>query len=583
MDTPRILMPKEPNASPRLLLQKALLAAALLIIPLLLGTLLVVIVHKIKPVSTPPPAADKDANRFDTDATNLLQLVERRRDRRNNGDETEELNIRIWAAHACQPTALFRIDPPDPSKRWNWHLSQDGLFALAVSIQTDASDRRSVGLFDLVADQWLWKKTLPWPDSYESPYVFNRHVVLRYAKNAKIFAMEIDEQGSLTSIDVLRKALFKKDVPLYPVPGFRGTPVALRNGVLFTSETEHPALVGYALERMPGLYFAGKGDDNTLFSGNGRLKFSIRNGRVTVADSLTQTVLQRIDAWPHTTNTFVTGARVTHDGSQLSLFLKTTFGGTQATTREWSVSVATYTGSITPTFNPDALLAKPQRVCQRQTSSSDGHWHVSVSESNLLSVVALPQNRTVARLDLGNVLSLRQPIDHIAFLEEDRRLVIRQRDNYWLLDFDAVRNHADLLARKAASAETAAPALPAATAAAVPLSLASATNTLASATNTLAAAVSSGSHLALRAEWYARHQAWGYAAAALEATVARSAVDGRAPRVNPLALAHADLLSDQKPKARIVCREALLRLIFDASDYNRMIRYHLQGLLFSQP
>jgi hypothetical protein len=572
-NTPR-LTPNEPNATPRQLLQTALLAAALLLIPLLLGTLLVLTVHKIKPVSAPPPKADTDNSRMDADATNLLQLVERRRDRRNNGDDTEDLNVRIWAAHADQPTPLFRIDPPGPAMRWNWHLSQDGLFALAVSVQTDAADRRSVGLFDLVADRWLWKKSLPWPDSYEAPYVFNRHVVLRYAKNAKLFAMEIDERGAVTGIDVLRRAAFKKDAPLYPVPGFPGTPVALRHGVLFTSEAESPALAGYALERLPGLHFAGKGDGNTLFSGNGRLKFSVQNGRVTVADSLTQTVLQRIDAWPHSTNTLVTGARVTHDGSQLSLFLKTTFGGTPAATREWSVSVATYTGTITPTFNPDALLAKPQRLCQRQTDSSDRRWHVSVTESNLLSVVALPQNRPVAHLDLGNALSLRQPIDHIAFLEEDRHLVIRQRDNFWLLDFGTVLNHADLLARKAASAEAAAQAA---------LSASAPTAPLAASTNAPAEPFSAVPGLALRAEWYALHGAWGYAAAALEAAAAESDADGRAPRVNPLLQAHAYLLSGQKQKARLVCREALARLISDSSDYNRMVRYHLQGLLFSQP
>ena len=571
--------------TPRQRLHTALLATAVLLIPLLLGILVVILAHKIKPVNTPPPpGAGAVSNRLDeSTATNLTRLVELRRDLRNEGYDTGELNFRIWAAHALQPTVLFHVDPPDSGKRWNWYLSQDGLFAIAVSIQTDARDRRAVGLFDLVADEWLWKNTLPWPDSHEAPYVFNRHVVLRYVKHAARFAMEIDAHGAITGIDSLGKSAFKATPPLYPVPGFPGTPVALRSGVLFTSDTEHQALTGYAQERVPGLHYAGKGDENTLFSGNGLLKFTIRDGRVTVADSLTQTVLQRIDAWRHTTNTLVTGALVTHDGSQLSVFLKTSLAGTPPTVREWSVSVATYSGAVTPTFNADALLAKPRRVYQRQAPSADGRWLVSVTASNVLTVVEQPQNREVAKLDLAATLGLRKPIDHISFLEEGRHLVLRQSDNLWLLDFAAARGHADLLARKSASSKYPVLSPPTAENADTATAPATLVASLPSSTNAPAAAVPATSYFALRAEWYASHQAWGYAAALLEAAAASAATDGRAPRVNPLLQARADILSGQKQKARLVCRQALMGLIADPSDYNRMARYHLQGLLFSQP
>ena len=579
------------NAHPKLThmpsqrLHTALFATAVLLIPLLLGILFVVVFHKIRPVATPPPPGAGDvSNRLDeATATNLSRLVELRRDMRTEGYDTEELNFRIWAAHALQPAVLFHVDPPGTGKRWNWYLSQDGLFAIAVSIQADARGRRTAGLFDLVADEWLWKNDLPWPDAHESPYVFNRHIVLRYTKRAARFAMEIDAHGAITGIDALGKSAFKETPPIGSVPGCPGTPVAIRSSVLFAADMERQSLVGYALERVPGLRYAGKGDENTLFSGDGLLKFSIKDGRVTVADSLTQTVLQRIDAWRHTTNTVVTGTLVTHDGSQLSVFLKTALAGTPAMVREWSLSVATYTGTVMPTFNADALLAKPRRVNQRQALSADGRWLVSVTASNVLSIVGQPQNREVANLRLGALLGLRKPIDHIAFLEEGRHLVIRQGDNFWLLDFAAARSHADLLARKSASAKFPVLSLPSEEEEGAAAAPAAAVASLAASLNAPASATPSTSYFALRAEWYASHQAWAYAAALLDEAAACSASDGRAPRVNPLLQARADILSGQRQKARLVCRQALMNLISDPSGYNRMIRYHLQGLLFATP
>lgn len=88
--------------------------------------------------------------------------------------------------------------------------------------------------------------------------------------------------------------------------------------------------------------------------------------------------------------------------------------------------------------------------------------------------------------------------------------------------------------------------------------------------------------MALRAERFAAHQAWPYTAHLLETCAAGSALDGRAPRVNPLLKARAEILSGQR-RSRATCRQALRELLADPSPYNRMIRYHLQGLLFSTP
>jgi|GEM_PF-937868 len=553
-----------------------LLATALILVPALIGLGVVLAIHKAKPVAQPPPCTAANAL-LDAAAPQLADLAALRRELRRAGEDTEAVNVKIWAAHAYTPTALFHLAPPEEgSAHWFWDLSQDGRFAVAASAQADSAQRRAVGLFDLITDEWVWKKTLPWPDAHESPYVFNRHVVVRYTKNARRFAMEIDAGGAITGIDSLGASAFQPTrAAMAPVPGFPETPVAIRSGVLFTVGTDQ-TLCGYALEKLPGLRYAGRGNLNTVFSGNGLLKFTVQDGVVTVSDSLTQTVLQRVNAWKHTTNTVVTGTLVTPDGSQLSIFLRTTFPGTPPQPREWSVSLATYTGTVTPSFSADALLAKPKISLQKQAVSADGRWRVSVSPSNDLSFAVLPEGREIASVKLGTFLGASTPIDHLAFLEEGRQILLRQGNAFWLLDFAAVRGQADLLAR-IASCEKYVP-LPTPVGAKDGLPAPATPSPLIPATSTELA----GSFLALHGEWYTSHQAWGYAAASFEEAATRSASDGRAPRVSPLLLSRAQILSGQMPKARRVCREALMRLLTDPSVYNRMIRYELQGLLFSR-
>lgn len=570
------------------LLQTALLAGAFLLVPVLLGLLFVFTYQKLAPNAarrSPAAAASVTNQPADTAAASLAQLTVLRRDLRGAGAPTDEVNLRIWAAHATEPERLFNVPPPAEGKKWNWSLSQDGRFAIAVSIQLDTLDRRAAGLYDLVAGKWLWKKTLPWPDTHEAPYVFDRTTVLRYTKNAQRFAMEINAEGNIVAIDKLGKTSFSVSHPVPFDPAFPGEPVAIKNGVFFVADALHQNLIGYAQDRLPGLRYAGKGDDNTLFSGNGLLKFNIRDGRVSVSDSLTQTVLQQIDAWPNNTNTVVTGALTTHDGSQLNVFLKTDFGGTPSATREWSLSLSPYTGTVKQSFNADALLAKPRRMLQRQALSPDGQWLVSVTPANELTFTAQLQKREVTRVSLAKLLGLQKPLDNIAFLELGRHLVLRQGDNFWLLDFAVACGYADLVARKTASAE--APPAPAVKTV-PPVGTAGPRLETAAPVQPFAPYLSDPdsaipSTLALRAEWFAANQAWTYAAALLEEAHRLQQNDYRALRVNPLLQARYYLLSGQRQKARFACREALGVLVSDRSDYNRMVRYHLQGLLFAKP
>lgn len=577
------MIPPPPS---RNLAHAALLGIAVFLIPSLIGLLCVQLYQKL--AAPPAPPADAlasltnrlaDASLADLDAMLLL-----RRDARNEGLDTDEIDLRIWAAHAARPAALIRVHPPEPGSAWSWHLSQDGRFAVAVSAGFDAADRRQVGLYDLIADEWVWKRALPWPDAHEAPYVFNRHLVLRYVKKAARFALEISPEGRITSIDKLGKSAFALPAPPPPNPAFHGSPVAAKGGLFFVTDPDRHDLVGYAQESLPGLHYAGKADDNTLFSGNGRLKFSIRDGAVTVSDSLTQTVLQQLAVWRPATNVTVTGALTTHDGSSLSVFLKADFGGAPALTREWSVAVATYTGTVLPSFNADALLAKPRRAKQTLAVSRDSRWQLSLTASNELAIATASDRREVARVALGPLLGLSRPADHIAFLEEGRYVVLRQGGSVWLLDFASARDYAGLLSRLAATAEAAAAkaARPAETN--LPPTVVEATlGEDAYLEPEPWPELPSPAPFALRAERCAAHQAWPYVVALLDVCADYSAVDGRAPRVNPLLQARAEILSGQKQKARLICRRALSEMIADPTSYNRMIRYQLQGILFSQP
>jgi hypothetical protein len=568
-------------------LRTALLAAAMFLIPVLLGLLFVLAYQRLAPAAAQPSSDSASVTNRPAGAAaaDLAQLIVLRRDLRNEGLPLDDVNLRIWAAHAAEPERLFNVPPPEEGKHWNWHVSQDGRCAIAVSVQLDTLDRRAVGLYDLVSEKWLWEKALPWPDTHEAPYVFDRHTVLRFTKNARRFAMELNPDGQIVNLSPLGTTPFAVSRPIPSDPAFPGEPVALKNGVFFAADARHQSLIGYAQERLPGLRYAGKGDSHTLFSGNGLLKFTLSDGRVVVSDSLTQTVLQRTDAWPKATNTVVTGALTTHDGSQLSVFLRTEFGGTPPASREWSVALSLYSGTVMQSFNADALLAKPRHALQRQALSPDKQWQVEVSLSNELTFAWQPDPRSPARVNLKQLLGLQKPLDHIAFLEEGRHLVLRQGDNFWLLDFDVARGYADLLARKAANAENpAAPRDPAPLEDETPSSLDEddvpfrPPSTFMEEPNP-----SIPSALALRAEWFAHNQSWHYAAALLEEARNLQQFDSRAPRVNPLLLARCQLLSGQRQKARLVCREALLQLASDRTDYNRMIRYQLQGLLFANP
>ena len=96
--------------------------------------------------------------------------------------------------------------------------------------------------------------------------------------------------------------------------------VAVTRNLFFAADGESGPLLGYAIESLPGLRYAGKGDAHTVCSGNGLLTFRAREGRITVTDTLTQTVLAEYEAWRHTPDTAVTSALASPDGSRPGVY-----------------------------------------------------------------------------------------------------------------------------------------------------------------------------------------------------------------------------------------------------------------------
>ena len=366
-----------------------LLASAVFLIPVLFGLLFVMVSHRLSPRPVAPDAdscAQLTNQLHDGSVTQATQLASLRREFRGTGLATDDVDIKLWATRAQEPETLFSVAPPTPEKRWNWHLSQDGLFALAVSVQIDHLDQRDVGLFDLIREEWVWTKTLPWPETHETPHVFGRNLILRYVKNAAFFALEIDPSGTIVSIDRLRAKTFEIPAPPPAFPNIAGQPVGIRHGVYFAADPQTGKLNGYAPTLLPGLHDVGPYHIGTVLSGNGLLLFRAFNGRVTVSDTLTGTLLQTFDAWPHTTNTVVTGALATGDGSGLTVFLQTEFDGTPPVRREWSVAIDVYAGTVKRSFNADALFAKPSTAETRSAMTPDGRWVLAVDTANALTI-----------------------------------------------------------------------------------------------------------------------------------------------------------------------------------------------------
>jgi len=585
--------------------QTLIRVVTLALIPVILAIAFVAVYRTF----TVPPPPRQDAatvaltNRLHTAATmNLHDLQALRRDARQAGYATEEIDVRIWAQSVNHPPVLISVPPPGMDDKWAWTLSADGAYAIATGSKTDAIDRRTVGLYDLKANAWAWTNKFLWPTQHEEPHVFNGMLLLRYVKNNAMFAMEVSPDGKIISIDPLPNSTFTMPSPPHAIPECPGQPVALKHNVFFVTDPSTWHLTGYAHCRLPGLYPAGKGSENTRFSGNGRLKFQIDkdNGAVTVEDSLTQNVLQRLNLWAPATNILVRDATATRDGGTLTLSV-----GTTAPARELNIAIDVIAEKAKASQNTEAALPKPPQEPHKKmvlvregyvtaattntlvssappcAFSRDDRWmyFYKPDANSLIIAVNTEPAREIARVaSLDKVLGLTggDPIKKLTALEEGRYILLQsESNNFWLLDLSVMRNYASQLDRMAAADYALAnpeekdeeeeiaeddyfgmwlasykPAPPIAP-------------------------------IALHAEQLYQHQAWFYAVARFNTCMEYAAMDSRAPRINPLLFARAALLAQQPALAKNICRSAFQALSADRTGYNRMMRYHFQALYFS--
>jgi len=162
----------------------------------------------------------------------VAELLEYRNTLRSRGEAIDSANIRLWAAAGREPTLLFTIPTPGIGN-WSWCISQCGKYALAIENPQPETVIREVALYNLMGEKWVWQRKLPWPDNYESPWIFNGHLVLRSSKNNRRFAMELDQTGKIISLDSLGSGeLYTKEIPDIP-EALSGEPVALRSNVIF--------------------------------------------------------------------------------------------------------------------------------------------------------------------------------------------------------------------------------------------------------------------------------------------------------------------------------------------------------------
>ncbi|MCL2104835.1 MAG: hypothetical protein FWH21_07260, partial [Kiritimatiellaeota bacterium] len=327
-------------------------------------------------------------------------------------------------------------------------------------------------------------------------------------------------------------------------------------------------LTGYAHCRLPGLYYAGKGDDNTIFSGNGRFKFRVEGERILVEDSLTQKLLQsfRVDK-----PSIITGISTTREGDVLTVFVNE-----KSIAKCFAVNLVS--GNVKETLGAEKV---PQTV-EDIAFSRDGRWGFVIENNRGLNELVIitdansGSHKEIALVPFG---TLHSPISRLTLLEEERHLVIRSDDDFWLLDLSVARNYASQLDRMAAADY----------AQAHPEEEDKETEKeleeddyygmwLASFKPTPPIAP-----IALHAEQLVQHQAWFYAIARFNTCMRYAAMDYRAPRINPLLYARASFLAGQPALGKAICRNVLEQvLLSDRTDYNRMIRYHLQALYFAE-
>ena len=583
-----------------------ILSLTLVLLPVLAAIAFVAVYRAL---TVPPPPRQDEAtvaltNRLaHVEMLSLHELQMLRREARQAGYDTEAVDVRIWAESVAHPPVLISVPPPSMDDTWAWTLSADGAYAIATGSKTDSIDRRMVGLYDLKTDAWVWTNKFVWPTQYGEPHVINRALVLRYAKNNAAFAMEVSADGKIVSIDPLSNRAIEPLSPPPARPECPGQPVALKHNVFFVTDPTSWHLTGYAHCRLPGLYPAGKSDGRMCFSGNGLLKFQTGDGKVIIEDSLTQHVLQRFNVWTPSTNTLFRKATTTLDGDTLTLSVETLAPARKLDIAIDVIAEKAKTSLNTETSPPHSLSdkelwddgrwgSKTSKGPPPHAITHDGRWVFFAQWKDRKQYLVIAANgepavREIARVPFDNVLGsvgYKQYVVWMNALEGGNHLVISCRDEYgvtsdWLLHLPVVWNYASQLERMTAA--DLALANPEKDEKEKDKKEADDDDDYFGTWMSYYKPAPPIAPIALHAEQLYQHQAWFYAAARFATCMEYAATDPRAPRINPLLFARTAFLAQQPKLGKAICRSAILALESDRTAYNRMVRYHLQALYFS--
>lgn len=527
----------------------------------------------------------------------VAELLQYREQLRERGDNIDFTNLRLWATACREPSLIIEVPAPAMGE-WRWSISQDGEYALAIQKGAPENLIKAVALYSFQDEKWIWQRRLPWPEQYEDPWISGGHTILRSSKNDRRFAMEIDEDGRIISLDTLGKgAPFETTPPKLPAD-IEGTPVALRSNTLFISDISDNSLKGYAVSRIPGLHPAGSITSNSCITGNGLLKFTAADGKISTSDTFTGLQLEECKLWNHSTNTTIQGVAATRDGSKVTVYLRSVFNGDTRIERNWCVYYQPAEKIIETNLTNAPMFTAT--APQTEIETPDGKWLTTLHDGNILNFsrkgdisqcveVALQKD-----MDCGN-----DPVQSIELLKDGRYILLKQHSDASLLDLFAVTHYGDLLDRIEQSKRI----------------LAAHSDEELSRTNLLdttmrevqgeerdpfgdnfnydmqdyymyfmdpreLAPPGKPSILSLQAEFLATHNAWLYAALKLDRLMLIQEHDQRAPKANPLLLARYWQLCSNKKETRKACKKGLEQLFYDKSDYNRMIRWQLMQTQF---
>ncbi len=534
----------------------------------------------------------------------VSELIEYRDTLRSRGDFTDFANIRLWAAAAAEPSLLFAISPPR-SGAWRWSVSQCGTHVLAI--ERTESLLREVALFCIADEQWVWRKTLPWPDVYEDPWIFGGHLVLRSSKNGRRFAMEMDAYGSIIALDSLQDGPPFAHSPPQPPAGLPGDCVAERAGAFFVCRADS-ALQIYARPGLPGLHplrssvdtpATGAPPDAETISGNALLQIEAIRGALVIRDAYTRRTLERREVWRHSEDTTVRGIESNRDGSEIAVHLTTSFDFPQPAQRNWRVIYKPAETLIeTETAAPPPL----PRLWQQELSIPERALRVAVADGALLISSTRAAAAPAVAVAPSEIAATAQSVTGLSLLESNRHILLRCGAAVYLLDLYAVLHYGDLLDRIRHADRMIAEH------GAAKLMHTTLLNDDLRALPEYLRASGSDDHfnyemidyyqdildprkleppaypsiLSLQAEYLAAHRAWLYAAKKLEQLGTIQERDHRAPRTNPLLYARYALLAGDEKSAARSCEQGLNTLFYDSSPYNRMIRWQLLKMLFDE-